>query len=134
MRTISITYGSGIVHSLTVPLVAGHIHDRLFGGRINADIRVDTGADVSVVPVGTLNKLGLSRSSRIDRLAFRVSASTVVWKDVFELDFILPSPHPSLATVHVIEHDFPYAVLGVLRGIGHHDVRCNFPPGTLTIR
>ena len=134
MRKISITYNSGAVHQIPVPLVAGQIHDRRFGVTQSADIRIDTGADISVVPLGFISNFGLNKTHRVDAISYRASSNYQVLKDVFELDFLLPSPHPQMARVHAIEIDMPYALLGVLKAFETYDVRCDFPPQTISIR
>lgn len=131
---IAIQYNSGTVHNIPVPLVAGQIHDRLFGVTQSADIRIDTGADISVVPIGFVKNFGLKKANAVDSLSYRVSSTYQVLKDVFELDFILPAPHPKITRVHAIELDMPYALLGVLKAFEAYDLRCDFPPQKISIR
>jgi hypothetical protein len=126
---ISTTVPRGLPgHTIDIPVERGEAVWR--GFREPVDIRIDTGADITVVPYDLLPRFakanGGTPPSAVDTFTYRVATSQYVLLDIFELDFDLPNLNKYFHTVPVIELDVPYVLLGIHRCLELCTVRCDY--------
>src|SRR5512140_652273 len=102
LSKVPLSKAPAVIH---VPVLAGQVESRHFSIRLPVDIRIDTGADISVIPEGYMRSLNYSRVHEVDSFHWRQSANSRVLKPVYEVNFILGNGYPTISQARVIELD-----------------------------
>jgi len=119
-----------------VPLFDGRAFDgRHFLKKASVGIRIDTGADISVLPSAVHAVLKLKPDSRFGQVVCRGLGTPPRPEIVYTVDFSIPgTDFPVLSEVPVIVKDrMPYAVLGIFRCLDRYDVQCALRSGFVSV-
>ena len=133
METCKLDLLGGGSHSFQAPFVQGVAENPVEARKVPYRMRVDTGADISVVPTKLAKRLWLTPDASLGKFEYCGPNGQTLQLSIYRLNFAIAGL-PPMSDIHAVAMDVPYVLIGVWTCLEKFRVDCDFTLPSLPIR